>query len=134
MSGELKYVRYRGQGIPRPTVEAGTLLISPAFGPDGLLAYLPGKRIVGLSKLARLVDCFALRFQVQERMTREIADAMTENLNPRGVAVLVHGNHTCMTARGVLKPGSVMTTSEMRGAFRSTASARSEVLRLLDPQ
>lgn len=95
------------------------------------LAYLPGPRVVGLSKLARLVDCYARRFQIQERMTRQIADAMEEHLGARGVAVIVHGTHSCMTARGVLKPGTVMVTSEMRGAFREEPAARAEVIALL---
>lgn len=95
------------------------------------LAYLPGQRVVGLSKLARLIDCYARRFQIQERMTRQIADAMERHLGSRGVAVIVHGTHSCMTARGVLKPGAVMVTSEMRGAFRDKPEARAEVLRLL---
>lgn len=97
------------------------------------LAYLPGPRVVGLSKLARLVDCFARRFQIQERMTRQIADALEKHLDARGTAVVVRGTHSCMTARGVLKPGAEMVTSEMRGAFRDKSEARSEVLGLLNP-
>jgi GTP cyclohydrolase I len=95
------------------------------------LAYLPGARVVGLSKLARLVDCFARRFQIQERMTKQIADAMETHLAARGVAVVVRGAHSCMTARGVLKPGAEMMTSEMRGSFRDHAEARAEVAALL---
>jgi len=95
------------------------------------LAYLPQRRVVGLSKLARLVDCYARRFQIQERMTRQIADALEQHLGARGVAVVVHGIHSCMTARGVLKPGSEMVTSEMRGVFRDMPETRAEVLGLL---
>jgi GTP cyclohydrolase I len=95
------------------------------------LAYLPGKRVVGLSKLARLVDCYARRFQIQERMTKDIADAMERHLRARGVIVIVSGVHSCMTTRGVLKPGAAMTTSDVRGVFRRDAPARAEALSLL---
>lgn len=92
------------------------------------VAYLPSARVVGLSKLARLVDCFARRLQLQERMTQEIANAIAEHLAPLGVGVLVEATHTCMTDRGVRKPGAQMVTSVMLGAFRDNDAARTELL------
>jgi GTP cyclohydrolase I len=90
------------------------------------IAYLPNGKIVGLSKLARLVDGFARRLQVQERLTCQIADSIMSGLNPRGVAVLLEASHTCMTMRGVKKPGSIMVTSAIRGHFISDHAARDE--------
>jgi len=104
--------------------------LMPFHGTVGI-AYLPGGRVVGLSKLARLVNCFARRFQIQERMTHQIAEALA-GIGARGVAVVVKGTHTCMTARGVLKPGSVMVTSSLRGVFLEDQDARSEALGLLE--
>jgi GTP cyclohydrolase IA len=95
------------------------------------VAYLPNGKIVGLSKLARVVEALARRPQVQERMTEELADLLTEELDPRGVGVIVEASHTCMTVRGVRKPGSVCTTSAMRGAFRDSALTRGELLSLV---
>lgn len=95
------------------------------------VGYLPGERVVGLSKIARLVDCFARRLQIQERMTSEIADAMEEHLLAKGVGVVIRASHMCMAARGVRKPTADMTTSAMRGAFRTEASARAEFMRLI---
>jgi len=95
------------------------------------VAYIPGNgRVVGLSKLARLVDAFARRLQVQERMTKQIADALKEHLAPIGWGVLVRAQHLCMCARGVRAPGSEMITSVMGGAFKDDRSARNEFLRL----
>lgn len=91
------------------------------------VAYLPNGRIVGLSKLARLVEGFARRLQVQERLTCQIADTLMAKLNPRGVAVLLEASHSCMTMRGVKKPGSVMVTSALRGHFIDDHAARDEV-------
>jgi GTP cyclohydrolase I len=102
----------------------------PFFGTVAL-AYLPREKVVGLSKMARLVDCFARRLQVQERMTTEIADAMSHNLRARGVAVIVRAQHLCMCVRGVKKPGAEMIVSVMRGVFRENAAARAEVMELL---
>lgn len=106
----------------------------PFSGVAGV-AYLPGEgdaaRVVGLSKLARVVEVYARRFQLQERMTQQIADAVHVHLHARGVAVVVQGTHACMSCRGVRKPGAVMTTSVMLGRFREDASARAEVLALL---
>jgi len=95
------------------------------------VAYLPDRRVVGISKLARVVDVFARRLQVQERMTAEIADAVQEVLEPRGVAVVVEATHHCMTTRGVCKPGSLMTTSRLTGAFRDDPSVKRELLTLI---
>ena len=93
------------------------------------VAYIPGK-VVGLSKLARLVDCFAKRLQIQERMTAQIANAIIEYLNPKGVAVVIKGHHACMSCRGIKKSGAVMVTSSMHGVFKDNALARSEFLEL----
>ncbi len=106
------------------------------FSGKAAIAYLPslvdGKtRVVGLSKMARVVDIFARRLQLQERLTAQIANAIESHLQPRGVAVIVEAEHACMVCRGVRKPGARMGTSEMRGAFRDSPSARAEVLQLL---
>lgn len=95
------------------------------------VGYVSNKKVIGLSKLARIADCFARRLQIQERMTEQIADAVERAVDPKGVAVVVEGVHTCMTMRGVNKQRSRMTTSSMRGLFRDNASARNEVLQLL---
>lgn len=104
----------------------------PFFG-KAHVAYLPQKdgRITGLSKLARLVDGFSKRPQVQERMTGEIADAVDQKLHPRGVAVVVEAEHLCMSMRGIRKPGARTVTSSMRGIFRSNPASREEVLNLI---
>lgn len=95
------------------------------------IGYLPGGKVVGLSKLARVVESVARRPQVQERMTEEIADLLTEQLQVKGVAVVIEATHTCMTIRGVRKPGSTCVTSAMKGLFRSNLSSRSEVMNLI---
>jgi len=95
------------------------------------VAYLPGHRVVGISKLARLVDIYAKRLQIQERMTVQIADTLNEVLQPKGVAVVIEGAHQCMTTRGVHKPGVAMVTSRMLGAFRSDGSTRREFLAMI---
>lgn len=92
------------------------------------IAYLPDRRVVGISKLARIVDIFARRLQIQEKMTVQIADAISEVLAPKGVAVVVEATHECMTTRGVYKPGVVMVTSRMVGDFRTDPSTRREFL------
>lgn len=93
------------------------------------VGYLPGDgRVVGLSKMARLVECFARRFQVQERMTQQIASAMDDHLRPAGVGVIVRASHACMACRGVRKANAEMVTSAMLGAFRDDPSARAEFL------
>lgn len=97
------------------------------------VGYLPGEdgRVTGLSKVARLVDLYARRPQVQERLTGQIAEAFMNKLNPRGVIVVVEAEHLCMSMRGVRKPGAVTTTSAVRGQFKSDAASRSEALHLL---
>jgi GTP cyclohydrolase I len=92
------------------------------------VGYLPNGKIVGLSKLARLVDGFARRLQVQERLTCQIADTLMTKLGARGVAVLLEASHSCMTMRGIKKPGSVMVTSAIRGHFVTDHAARDEVM------
>ena len=95
------------------------------------VAYLPGERVVGLSKLARLVDAFARRLQVQERLTAQIGGALERALRPRGVAVRISAAHHCMTTRGVRKPGAQTETVWFAGAFRDDRARRAEVLDLL---
>ena len=95
------------------------------------VAYLPDGQILGVSKLARVVDCFARRLQVQERLTVQVADFLMENLKPKGVAVVIEASHSCMTTRGVQKPGSTMVTSALRGIFIRDPKSRSEVLGLM---
>jgi GTP cyclohydrolase I len=96
------------------------------------VAYLPDGKVVGLSKLARLVEGYARRPQVQERLTTDIADALMEELNPIGAVCVIEAVHTCMTMRGVRKPGSVMVTSALRGIFKDNPSSRAEVLALIN--
>ena len=95
------------------------------------IAYLPRDHVVGISKLARVLNAFARRLQVQERLTAQVADCIWDNLKPHGVAVVVQASHACMTARGVRTPGVVMTTSRMMGTFRSDERSRREVLALM---
>jgi GTP cyclohydrolase I len=95
------------------------------------VAYLPDGQVVGVSKLARVVDCFSRRLQVQERLTSEIADFLMDNLQPKGAAVVIEASHSCMTIRGAKKAGSVMVTSALRGTFKSDPRSRSEVLGLM---
>jgi GTP cyclohydrolase I len=102
----------------------------PFFG-KAHIAYLPNGAIVGLSKLARVVEALARRPQVQERMTEELADLLMSELDARGVAVILEATHTCMTIRGVGKPDSICTTSAMRGQFRDSQSTRTELMALV---
>jgi GTP cyclohydrolase I len=97
------------------------------------VGYIPneGGRVVGVSKLARVVEIFAKRLQLQERMTTQIADAIMDALQPKGVAVVVQAEHLCMTMRGIKKPGSNVVTSATRGLFRTRAATRSEFLSLV---
>jgi GTP cyclohydrolase I len=95
------------------------------------VAYLPRDKVVGISKLARVVQAYARRLQVQERMTAEIADCIQKVLEPLGVAVIVQATHACMTARGVKTPGVSMTTSRMMGCFREDDKSREEVIKLI---
>jgi GTP cyclohydrolase I len=98
------------------------------------VAYLPATRVVGISKLARVVDAYAHRFQIQEKLTAQIANTINEVLHPRGVAVVIEANHQCMSTRGVHKPGASMVTSRMLGAFRDDPSTRREFLAMISPR
>ena len=102
----------------------------PFFG-KAHVAYIPNGKIVGLSKIPRMVDVFARRLQVQERMTQEVAQTLVDMLEPQGVAVVVEGFHMCMAMRGVQKQNSWMTTSAMRGVFQTSTRTREEFLQLI---
>jgi GTP cyclohydrolase IA len=104
--------------------------LAPIIG-KAHVAYLPKKRVVGISKLARLVEVFAHRLQIQEKMTAQIANTLEEILQPQGVAVVIEAAHQCITTRGVHKPGVTMITSRMLGAFRTDASTRREFLSII---
>src|SRR5581483_5704098 len=95
----------------------------PIIG-KAFVAYLPNKRVVGISKLARVVEAYAKRLQIQEKMTAQIANAINDVLKPKGVAVVIEAEHQCMTTRGVEKPGVTMVTSTMLGAFRENSATR----------
>ena len=95
------------------------------------VGYLPSDKVVGISKLARVVDAFARRFQVQEKMTAQIANCINDVLGPRGVGVVIDATHQCMTTRGVHKSGVSMVTSQMLGLFRKDARTRAEFLRMI---
>ncbi|MFC1739774.1 GTP cyclohydrolase I FolE [Planctomycetota bacterium] len=95
------------------------------------VAYLPTGTVLGVSKLARIVDCFSRRLQVQERLTDQIADFIMKNLELMGVVVVLEASHSCMTIRGVKKPGSVMVTSSLRGIFKKDPRSRSEIMSLI---
>jgi len=102
----------------------------PFFG-KVFIAYIPDKKIVGISKLARIVDHFAARFQVQERLTQQIASFLNKELNPKGVAVLMHARHLCREMRGIKKHNALMTTTELLGAFKDDARTRTEFMGLV---
>ena len=104
--------------------------LAPIIG-KAAIAYLPGDRVVGISKLARVLHGFARRLQVQERLTAQVADTIWEHLKPVGVAVVIEATHACMTARGVSTPDVMMTTSRMMGCFRDDERSRREVLALM---
>ncbi|MBU6499480.1 MAG: GTP cyclohydrolase I FolE [Rhodospirillales bacterium] len=95
------------------------------------VAYLPHRRVVGISKLARVVDAYAKRLQIQEKLTAQIANTINEVLQPRGVAVVIEAEHQCMTTRGVHKPGVGMVTSRMLGAFRDDPNTRRELMSMI---
>jgi len=95
------------------------------------VAYIPSGNVVGLSKLARVVEVVSRRPQVQERMTQDIAQMIEEELDPKGVAVVIEASHSCMTIRGIRKPGSTMVTSAMKGLFRNNVSTRAELMNLI---
>ena len=101
--------------------------IAPIIG-KAHVAYLPNRRVVGISKLARLVDVYAKRLQIQEKMTAQIANSLNEVLQPKGVGVVIEASHACMTTRGVHKAGLTMVTSQMIGAFRDQDTTRREFL------
>jgi GTP cyclohydrolase I len=104
--------------------------MAPIIG-KAAIAYLPNNRVVGISKLARVLHGFARRLQVQERLTAQVADAIWDHLEPKGVAVVIEASHACMTARGVRTPGVMMTTSRMMGTFREDVRSRRDVLALM---
>jgi GTP cyclohydrolase IA len=104
--------------------------MAPIIG-KAAIAYLPRNRVVGISKLARVLHGFSRRLQVQERLTAQVADCIWSHLDPRGVAVVIEASHACMTARGVNTPGVMMTTSRMMGTFREDERSRREVLALM---
>jgi GTP cyclohydrolase I len=104
--------------------------MAPIIG-KAAIAYLPNDKVVGISKLARVLHGFSRRLQVQERLTAQVADAIWQHLQPKGVAVVIEASHACMTARGVNTPGVVMTTSRMMGTFREDERSRREVLALM---
>ena len=104
--------------------------LAPIIG-KAAIAYLPGSRVVGISKLARVLHGFARRLQVQERLTAQVADCIATHLKPLGVAVVIEASHACMSARGVNTPGVIMTTSRMMGCFRDDERSRKEVLALM---
>lgn len=95
------------------------------------VAYLPNGKVAGLSKIARVVETLARRPQIQEQMTEQLADLMMDELGARGVGVILEASHSCMTIRGVKKPGSITTTSAMRGGFRDNTASRTELLALI---
>ncbi len=102
----------------------------PFFGKVHI-AYIPHKKVVGLSKLARLAECFSRRLQIQERLTQQIANAIQEILQPIGVGVMIEAKHFCMVMRGVNKQNSIMTTSCLKGSIRSEQASREEFLNLI---
>lgn len=104
--------------------------LAPFYGTCSI-AYIPCKRVVGLSKFARLVECYARRLQVQERMTRQIAEDICHYLNPIGVMVVIEAEHMCMTMRGIQKPGSKTVTSRVEGVFFDNTEVRAEALKLI---
>ena len=104
--------------------------MAPIIG-KAAIAYLPTSRVVGISKLARVLHGFARRLQIQERLTAEVAQCIWDNLQPKGVAVVIEASHACMTARGVRTPGVNMVTSRVMGIFRRDEKSRQEVLKLM---
>jgi len=103
------------------------------FGGTADVGYIPADKVVGLSKIARLVDCYSRRLQVQERLTEQIADSMEKHINTIAVGVVIRASHSCMSCRGVRKPDATMVTSAMRGTLLESQAARSEFLELCKP-
>ena len=133
---EVKFTTFKNEGIDEMIVQRDIFFhsfcehhIAPFFG-TAVVAYIPGDKIVGLSKLARTVDYYAHRFQNQERITQQIAERLVAELNPRGVAVMLTARHTCMELRGVRKNNAFTTTSMLTGIFKDDIRARSEFLAL----
>ena len=104
--------------------------IAPIIG-RAWVAYIPNGRVVGISKLARIVEVYAKRLQIQEKMTAQIANAIDKVLQPQGVGVIIKAEHYCMTARGIMKPGADLVTSRMLGVFRDSAATRQEFLSMV---
>jgi len=104
--------------------------MAPIIG-KAAIAYLPSSRVVGISKLARVLHGYARRLQIQERLTAEVAQCIWEHLAPKGVAVVIEASHACMTVRGVRTPGVSMVTSRVMGTFRRDDKSRQEVLKLM---
>lgn len=135
---ELGFTTFAGEGYDEMIVQSNIQFYSlcehhliPFFG-HGTIAYIPNKRIVGLSKLGRTLDFYARRLQNQERLTMQVADQIEQVLAPKGVAVLLTARHLCMEMRGIKKPGTVTTTSRMTGVFKSRPETRHEFLSLAD--
>ncbi|MET0772212.1 MAG: GTP cyclohydrolase I FolE, partial [Candidatus Limnocylindrales bacterium] len=117
------------RGIPFSSLCEHHLL--PFFG-TAAVAYIPRGRVVGLSKIPRIVEMYARRLQVQERLTQQVADLLMERLDPKGVGVVIEATHLCAVMRGIRKPGTVMTTSAVLGLFRSNDKTRAEFLAHLE--
>jgi GTP cyclohydrolase I len=105
--------------------------IAPIIG-RAWVSYIPNGRVVGISKLARIIEVYAKRLQIQEKMTAQIANAIDSVLQPQGVGVVIKAEHHCMTARGIMKPGTDLVTSRMLGVFRESAATRQEFLSMID--
>ena len=130
------FTTFKNEGCDQMVVQIGIPFYSlcehhlvPFFG-EAAIAYIPGERIVGISKLARTVEHFARRLQVQERMTQQIADLLEQKLTPRGVGVLIQARHLCQEMRGIRKPGTETVTSCLRGAILEKQAARDEFMRM----
>ena len=135
---EFKFTTFDAEGYDQMIIQTHIPFYSlcehhlvPFFG-EASVAYIPDKRIVGLSKLARTVEKFSRAFQNQERITTQVADFLCANLEPRGVAVVLTAQHLCMSMRGVRAPTATTTTSRMTGLFRDDAQVRNEFLNLID--
>jgi GTP cyclohydrolase I len=133
---EVSYTTFAGEGYDEMIIQSDITFYSicehhlvPFFG-TGTIAYIPDKRIVGLSKLARTLERYSRQLQNQERITMQVADELERVLRPRGVAVMLTARHLCMEMRGVRKPGTTTTTSRLTGAFKSRPETRNEFLQL----
>ena len=131
------FTTFQGEGYDEMIVQSNIPFyslcehhIAPFMG-HGVIAYIPNDKIVGLSKLARTLETYSRRLQNQERITKQVADYLWEQLNPKGVAVILKAKHMCMEMRGVKKHDTWTTTSSMKGAFRDDEKARNEILNLI---